>query len=214
MTEPVKTPATNAPATDTSAPPVQPAKSPELEPLISGEKPPEPSPLDAPPEPEKPKPADPKVEEVKYELKAPEGLDTTELVAFAKEHKISPKAAQGMLDREMKLAQDLVAYQKSAREEEIKKGIKEIYDDPVLGKENLAKTKATVNNVWMTLPEDLRKELTDLGYHNDKRLVRILHHVGQGMKEARFDKAGSDVPATPHPMASLEAAYAAIHKPA
>jgi hypothetical protein len=173
--------------------------------IIPDEKKPEPSPLDTAPEAKK---EDTKKEpEAKYEFKAPEGFDTKELEAFAKAEKISPATAQKLLDREFKVAADIVKYQDQMRAEDVKKGLQEIYADPVLGGKNIEQTKATVANVWNSIPADLRKEITDLGYHNDKRLIRLLHHVGQGMKEGKFIQPNADAPPPKSAMSALEALY-------
>jgi hypothetical protein len=189
MSEPATTPPL---AADNTAPPAPgsagtppPAgeQSKEIEPIIKAD-PPEEKPLLADAKPDAPKVEDKPVE---YKFKdVPEGYDTKEIEAFAKEHKLSPDAAQKLVDRDFKIAETILANQKSQFEADQKKWRQDIANDPVLGRENLDKTRANVNNVWQAVPKEIRKEITDSGYSENKTLISLLNFFGSRMGEDSF----------------------------
>ena len=127
-----------------------------------------------------------KAVEAKYEFKAPEGYDTKELEAFAKEAKLAPEVAQKVLDRELKSNEAL-----NKRQEQEFKNLSEkvwpaeIYNDPKLGGPNIEKTRLNVMKAWQEVPKEVRDDITGSGFHTNPMLIKLLNHFGQMTKEDR-----------------------------
>ncbi len=173
MTEPTPIPAVN-PMAEPATPAAQ-----DPAPLIT---PDAPTPADALKAPAEKAPT-----EVKYEFKAPEGYDTKELETFAKDAKLSPEAAQKILDRDVA---SRLAFNK-AQEAEFKNLSEkvwpaEIYNDPKLGGPNIEKTRLNVMKAWQEVPKEVREEITGVGYHTNPMLIKLLNHFGQMTKEDRI----------------------------
>lgn len=147
--------------------------------------------------------ADPSIEP-KYELKTPEGFagDINQVVEFAKANKISPEAAQKIVEREHALRADAV----KARDDEAIKSwetrvsnwANEVKADKDLGGANLSKTQeSTLRALNLLAPatrEALVKELNATGYGNHPVLVRALYEIGQLSAEDKF-VSGAQTPA-------------------
>lgn len=180
-------------APTTPAPTTAPAATPEpvIAPLIT---PDAPSPGDALKAPEGAAP------EVKYEFKAPEGFDTKEIEAFARESKLAPDVAQKVLEREI-AARTNMAKAQEAEFKNLSEKIwpAEIYNDKELGGANIDKTRLSVMKAWNEVPKPVRDEITAAGFHSNPLLVRLLNHFGTMTKE---DKLAGPPNTSPPPKSS------------
>ena len=181
-----------------------PTTVPDTEPMIPAapEDPPA-APLSdaAPPQDAAPteKPADtPK--EPEYTFKdLPEGFDTKEILEFAKAQKLSPEAAQKVLERDFATADRvekavLAEVQKRADAERAA-WRESVLKDPKLGGEHLQATRATVMNVWQKLPVDLQKEIHKANVAEHPILIRVLHTLGGLMAEDKLKGPTQNTPA-------------------
>jgi hypothetical protein len=159
--------------------------------------------------------ADPAVEP-KYELKTPEGFagDINQVVEFAKANKISPEAAQKIVEREHALRADAI----KARDDEAIKSwetrvgnwANEVKADKELGGANLSKTQENALRVLKKYDADgsFAKELNSTGYGNHPTVLRFLTAIGKAMAEDTFI-SGSQASAQRDPAAIL---FPTMHK--
>lgn len=126
--------------------------------------------------------------EVKYEFKdAPEGYDTKQLEAFAREHKLSPEAAQKVLEREKAVADSVQGdFAKKFEELTTKGWLEELKADKVLGGPKYEESRAQANRAWDTAPVELKKMVTDAKLQNNPIIFRLMHHFGARLKEDTF----------------------------
>ncbi len=126
---------------------------------------------------------DSKPVEIVYDLKAPEGVDAADVVAFAKAHKLSPEAAQAVLDRDTvsaKAQADKIASMPAVWAEQAKA------DKEIGG----AVFEATVGKAKLALDKfgspALRQALNDTGLGNHPELIRTFAAIGRAMGEDKL----------------------------
>lgn len=125
--------------------------------------------------------------ESEYDLKAPEGSridasDIEEVKAFAKENKLSVKAAQQVLDQRAKSVSGFLSSQTGLLKQQSEAWAEELKADPVLGGKNFKESTQTAHAVVEKFgSENLKKMLngTALGNHPD--MFRFLHKLGLEM---------------------------------
>ena len=150
-----------------------------------------------------------KVEEPKFELKLPEGslLDAGAIersVTFAKEHGLSPKAAQAMLDRESKLLGSNAESQKEAWDKGTAAWLETAKVDKEYGGEAFAKNAELAKRVVNRFGSpELLKGLNETGFGNHPELVRMFWKIGQAMDDDQLVLPGAKNTAAPKDMADV-----------
>jgi len=177
-TTPTDAPPAPATATPSPATPAQPvAKTPDA--AKPGDKPADPAPA-AP------------AGEAKYDLKPADGTDPKVVeatVALAKQHKLSPEAAQAVLDRETAVRKEIAdAHQAtiSALPEQWQEQSKQAFGAKL--DEELGHAKRVLERFGR---QELRDALNQTGLGNHPELVRLLGAIGRSM--------GDDAPAPTRP---------------
>lgn len=139
--------------------------------------------------------------EVAYEFKdVPEGYDTKELEAFAKEHKLAPDVAQKVLARELAASTKVQDAIKSDFENLIKDGgtwAQQIKNDKELGGANFDKSKAVANRAFEKLPEAVRAEITNARLLNSPIFFRFAYEMGKMMEEDSAVRGGQSNASVP-----------------
>lgn len=127
-------------------------------------------------------------EEVKYDLKLPEGTELTktavdEIVAFAKEQGLSQEAAQKLVDREHSALNQLKQTQQQQFEQKREEWWKAVESDVELGGENLKKTSEYSRQALERFaPESLKTFLAESPFGNHPDLVRLFANIGKAMQ--------------------------------
>jgi hypothetical protein len=137
---------------------------------------------------EPPKEAAPPAAEPKYEYKdVPEGYDPEELTAFAKEHKLSPDAAQKVLERDIAHKQAFIEQVQADFKQKSTEGwIKELKADPVLGGKNWEATLMQARRAADLLSPETRAKISEEGMQSYPTLVRAMYEIGAKLKEDTF----------------------------
>jgi hypothetical protein len=126
---------------------------------------------------------------VEYDLKGPEGVELPAayvegLTALAKEHGLTPKAAQALLDRDVAGAQAAQAAQRAAWTEQVATWRGEVEKHPKLGGEHFARTVADARRALALAPPELHTALRESGYGNHPLLVAWAAAIGAKMGES------------------------------
>lgn len=135
-------------------------------------------------------------EEVKYELKKPDGSSLSdesvqEIEAFAKENAIPPEAAQKLLDREDSLLKNFVEAQFEIAKQQSLQWQKEVQADKTLGGDNLKQTAFYAEKALSLFgDQEVRTLLQESGYGNHPAAVRFFRKVGLSMAPDTFEKGG------------------------
>jgi len=148
--------------------------------------------------------------EIKYDLKAPEGvkLDPKEIegiAAFAKEHKISNEAAQKILERDISTKQGFAKNLETSRGKQIDEWIGSLEADKDFGgakyDENIAVAAKGLNNLIekKVVPAEWKQMLEKTGLYAEPGLVRVLHYVGKLASESQGFAKGSQAPQESRP---------------
>lgn len=163
--------------------------------------PPAPTPDDKPADPPAPKPDDkpadpPKPEEVKYELKAPEGVKLPEghvekTVAYAKANGLTPVQAQALLDRDAALAPGGSLFK--ARNEAWK--TLAYADKEVGGTKFEESVKLAEDSLSKYGDDEFRGFLKEHGLSHHPAAVRFFSRVGRDLQSDRHVKG--DKPTQP-----------------
>ena len=136
--------------------------------------------------------------EVKYEFKAPEGVEfdkdrLTKFTELAKTHKLSPEAAQAVVDLEAERVQ--------AHLDLRKQWVDQVKGDKELGGDKLTENLATAQKAFSLLPEGEAAELKSLlnlsGFGDHPSVVRWMHAVGKMLSEDKHVPGSNQPPATP-----------------
>jgi hypothetical protein len=145
------------------------------------------------------KDSDPEGKELKpvtaEDLKLPEGspLDkgaVESMVSFAKEHQLSPAAAQSLLDRESKAVSDFRKAQDDAYQKEVDGWIKAARDDKEIGGEGYEKNVELAKRVLKRFGGDeFGQELDRTKLGNNTHLLRFCVRIGKQMAEDDFVSA-------------------------
>lgn len=135
-------------------------------------------------------------EEVKYDFKAPEGMELNQpmleqFTALAKEMKLPAEQAQKVVDLAVKAEQ--------ARMEEHSKLVKgwadEVKGDKEIGGDKLTENLATAKKALDLGPPELKALLNDSGLGNHPAVVKWAIAVGKALSEDKFVPAGQAAPA-------------------
>jgi len=143
--------------------------------------------------------------EIKYDLKAPEGVkldpkDIEGIAAFAKEHKISNEAAQKILERDISTKQGFAKNLEESRGKQIDEWIGSLEADKDFGgakyDENIAVAAKGLNNLIekKVVPAEWKQMLEKTGLYAEPGLVRVLHYVGKLASESQGFAKGSSAP--------------------
>lgn len=147
---------------------------------------------DKAPEPEKKK----EDGELKYELKVPEGSSLSEesvkeIEAFAKEHAITPEAAQKLLEREDSILKTFVEAQFEIAKNQSLQWQEQVKADKILGGENIKQTAFYAEKALSVFGDkEIRTLLQESGYGNHPAAVRFFRKVGLSMAPDTFEKGG------------------------
>jgi hypothetical protein len=145
--------------------------------------------------PEKKEP-EKKEEASKYELKLPEGSplaaeDLERIATFAKEHGLSDKAAQAVVDRESKLLTEHADSQKKVFESETADWEKRSKEDKEFGGDNLKSNTELAKRVIQRYgSEALVKGLEATRFGNHPELIRMLVRIGKAMTDDQLVQPG------------------------
>ncbi len=125
---------------------------------------------------------------VAYELKLPEGspLDKAkvdEIVAFAKEHKISPEVAQKILERDSNAIANYEKAQSEAFSQQSKKWVDQIQSDKEMGGVEFKNSVEIAHRVMKRFGSpEFGQELERSGLGNHPELLRLAYRVGKELK--------------------------------
>jgi hypothetical protein len=125
------------------------------------------------------------------EFKPPEGLDKEalkEVVAFARQAGIDPKAAAAIALRDKARADKEAAEFKHMAE---KGWLEELQKDPELGGEKSRETMVTAMRAHDKLPPKVQAMIKEQGLLYNPIVVRLLHAFGNGLKEDSFVRPGA-----------------------
>jgi len=141
-------------------------------------------------------------EEIQYDLKWEEDSSLLSekamenVVAFAKEHKLSNEVAKLMWERENNLVQTLAQGEDARVEKELEEWRNEVINDPQLGGENLGRTVEGARRVVQRFgDEDLTNLLRDTGYGDNPAIVKFLYKISSVMSEDSLVLGGKGAPA-------------------
>lgn len=148
--------------------------------------------------------------EVKYDLKAPEGVkvdpkDLEGIAAFAKEHKISPEAAQKILERDLAQRQSFGKQLQESQSKQIDQWIGALESDKEFGgakyDENIAVAAKGLNSLVEknVVPAEFKKMLEQTGLYAEPNLVKIFHYLGKMASESSTFAKGSSAPQSTQP---------------
>lgn len=155
--------------------------------------------------------------EVKYDLKAPEGYaaNLAEVAEFAKANKISPEAAQKVLDREASVTSAAIKarddQQLQAWEKRVGEWGDQVRADKELGGANLAKSQEATLRALKQFDTDFQvgadgkshgafaRELNASGGGSHPAVFRFLHAIGKALAEDSFIKSTSEAPPSAEP---------------
>lgn len=187
MTEPVPT-TPDAPPLETTTTPIATGDTPAAKTSVLAPKP------DAP--------------EIKYDLKAPEGVnldpkDLEGIAAFAKDNKLSPEAAQKILERDISMRGEYSKQFEAAKTKQIDDWSGALEADKDFGGAKYDENIAIASKGLHTLiekkivPAEFKQMLEKSGLYAEPNIVRILHHIGKlSSEQANFAK-GSSSPIAP-----------------
>jgi hypothetical protein len=146
--------------------------------------------------------------EVKYEFKLPDGYakeSAAEVEKFAREHKISPEAAQKLLEREHGISQSVHQKNTEAFAAARSKWVDAVKNDKEIGGQAFdASLKAAKNFLAKYGSDELKNALDASGLGDHPELIRIFARAGKAMSDDKFHdgKQGSDKP-KPRDLASI-----------
>lgn len=137
------------------------------------------------------------VKEVEYKLELPKEtyLDQAAMdnvVAFAKEQKLSNEQAQSILNREHEAISKYQVSQQEAYDAQLNAWRSEVVNDKVMGGDNLKRTSENARRVVERFgnPEFITI-LNDTGYGDNPEVVRFLSKIGAIMSEDSLIMPGS-----------------------
>ncbi len=145
-------------------------------------------------------------EEVKYDLKLPEGTLLTQaevdkIVSFAKDQGLSQESAQKLVEREHEILANYKNNQEQQFEQMREQWFKQVESDKELGGDNL---KATAEMARRALdkfaPDSLKKFFAESPYGNHPDVIRMFSKIGKAMQDDKIVLAGTQSPPTLSPV--------------
>lgn len=145
-------------------------------------------------------------EEVKYDLKLPEGTLLTQaevdkIVSFAKDHGLSQESAQKLVEREHEILANYKDNQEQQYEQLREQLYKQVESDKELGGDNL---KATAEMARRALdkfaPDSLKKFFAESPYGNHPDVIRMFRNIGKAMQDDKIVLAGTQSPPSLSPV--------------
>lgn len=145
-------------------------------------------------------------EEVKYDLKLPEGTLLTQaevdkIVSFAKDQGLSQESAQKLVEREHEILANYKDNQEQQFEQMREQWFKQVEGDKELGGDNL---KATAEMARRALdkfaPDSLKKFFAESPYGNHPDVIRMFSKIGKAMQDDKIVLAGTQSPPSLSPV--------------
>jgi hypothetical protein len=145
-------------------------------------------------------------EEVKYDLKLPEGTLLTQaevdkIVSFAKDQGLSQESAQKLVEREHEILANYKNNQEQQFEQMREQWFKQVEGDKELGGDNL---KATAEMARRALdkfaPDSLKKFFAESPYGNHPDVIRMFSKIGKAMQDDKIVLAGTQSPPSLSPV--------------
>jgi hypothetical protein len=145
-------------------------------------------------------------EEVKYDLKLPEGTLLTQaevdkIVSFAKDQGLSQESAQKLVEREHEILANYKNNQEQQFEQMREQWFKQVEGDTELGGDNL---KATAEMARRALdkfaPDSLKKFFAESPYGNHPDVIRMFSKIGKAMQDDKIVLAGTQSPPSLSPV--------------
>lgn len=136
-------------------------------------------------------------EEVKYDLKLPEGTLLTQaevdkIVSFAKDQGLSQESAQKLVEREHEILANYKDNQEQQFEQMREQWFKQVEGDKELGGDNL---KATAEMARRALdkfaPDSLKKFFAESPYGNHPDVIRMFSKIGKAMQDDKIVLSGT-----------------------
>ena len=147
-----------------------------------------------------------------YELKLPEGSalapDLVEqTIAFAKEHKISPEAAQKILETRDADSKDFAASMQETFNTKVERWAQDARKDPEIAGKDGSAFDATVATAMRARDKfatpAMIKLLNETGFGNHPEVIKLFSRIGAAMKEDKFVPGGAPTPPPTKDVAEL-----------
>lgn len=145
-------------------------------------------------------------EEVKYDLKLPEGTlltqaEVDEIVSFSKEQGLSQEFAQKLVEREHKILANYKDNQEQQYEQMRDILFKQVESDKELGGENLKTTAELAKRALNKFaPDSIKKFFAESPYGNHPEIIRMFSNIGKSMQDDKLVLSGTQSPPTISPV--------------
>lgn len=145
-------------------------------------------------------------EEVKYDLKLPEGTLLTQaevdkIVSFSKEQGLSQESAQKLVEREHEILANYKDNQEQQFEQMRDQWFKQVESDKELGGENLKTTAELAKRALNKFaPDSLKKFFAESPYGNHPEIIRMFSNIGKSMQDDKLVLSGTQSPPTISPV--------------
>ena len=139
-------------------------------------------------------------EEVKYDLKLPEGTLLTQaevdkIVSFSKEQGLSQESAQKLVEREHEILANYKDNQEQQFEQMRDQWFKQVESDKELGGENLKTTAELAKRALNKFaPDSLKKFFAESPYGNHPEIIRMFSNIGKSMQDDKLVLSGTQSP--------------------
>ena len=139
-------------------------------------------------------------EEVKYDLKLPEGTLLTQaevdkIVSFSKEQGLSQESAQKLVEREHEILANYKDNQEQQYEQMRDILFKQVESDKELGGENLKTTAELAKRALNKFaPDSLKKFFAESPYGNHPEIIRMFSNIGKSMQDDKLVLSGTQSP--------------------
>lgn len=139
-------------------------------------------------------------EEVKYDLKLPEGTlltqaEVDEIVSFSKEQGLSQESAQKLVEREHKILANYKDNQEQQYEQMRDILYKQVESDKELGGENLKTTAELAKRALNKFaPDSIKKFFAESPYGNHPEIIRMFSNIGKSMQDDKLVLSGTQSP--------------------
>jgi hypothetical protein len=145
-------------------------------------------------------------EEVKYDLKLPEGslltqAEVDKIVSFSKEQGLSQESAQKLVEREHSILANYQEQQEQQFEQMRETWFKQVESDKELGGENLKTTSELAKRALNKFaPDSLKKFFAESPYGNHPEILRMFSNIGKAMQDDKLVLAGTQSPPAFNPI--------------
>lgn len=139
-------------------------------------------------------------EEVKYDLKLPEGTLLTQsevdkIVSFAKEQGLSQESAQKLVEREHEILANYKNNQDQQYEQLREQFYKQVESDKELGGDNLKATAELARRALNKFaPDSIKKFFAESPHGNNPDVIRMFRDIGKAMQDDKIVLSGTQSP--------------------